>query len=332
MQKTIRIDGIAMAAAVAACLVAATAHAQLPAADALLSSAGFTAAQVAQVDAGQLVRGTAAASNPRELVAVFAFRVATAPADLVKDARAVLLDRVDPNTQAFGTITGAPADFAKLVLTDAHAARFRRAAPGTDLNLSAEEIAKLQTLGANAATADVTAAVREMLVARVAAYRARGLAGIAPYARSGGATRDAAAELRSALGASRLLQQYAPAAHRAMAEYPAGKPAGAEEGFRWTLFDANGVPTIALTHSLFIPDGDAWIVMQRQFYVSTGYNSMEAVGAFLPSQSDTIVVYAGRTSTDQVEGIGGGARRSLGSRVLASQLESMFERARAKVQ
>jgi hypothetical protein len=51
----------------------------------------------------------------------------------------------------------------------------------------------------------------------------------------------------------------------------------------------------------------------------------------MPSQRDTIVAYAGRTSTDQVEGIGGGARRSLGSRVLASQLESMFEKARAQV-
>ena len=313
-------------------LCAATAHAQLPAADALLASAGFTPAQITQVDAGQLVRGSAPASTPRELVAVFAFRVATTPADLVKDARTALLDRVDPNTTAFGMITGAPSDFTKLVLTDAHAARFRSAAPGSDLNLSTEEIATFQQLGSNATTAAVTNAVREMLAARVAAYRARGLAGIAPYARSGGATRDAAAELRSALGASRLLQQYAPAAHRAMAETPASRPAGTEEDFRWSLFDAHGVPTIALTHSLFIPDGDAWAVMQRQFYVSAGYNSMEAVGGFLPSQSDTIVAYAGRTSTDQVEGIGGGTRRSLGSRVLASQLESMFERARAKVQ
>lgn len=318
---------------ISCCLLvcAATAHAQLPAAEALLASAGFSPAQITQVNAGQLVRGSAPASNPRELVAVFAFRVATPPAGLVKDARTGLLDRVDPNTLAFAPISGAPSDFAKLVLTDAHAARFRNAAPGSDLNLSTQEIATFQQLGPNATTGAVTTAVREMLAARVAAYRAKGLAGIAPYARSGGSTRDAAADLRSALGASRLLQQYVPGAHRAMAEYPNGKPAGTEEEFRWSLFEANGVATIALTHSLFVPDGDARVVMQRQFYVSTGYNSMEAVAGFMPSQRDTIVAYAGRTSTDQVEGIGGGARRSLGSRVLASQLESMFEKARAQV-
>lgn len=305
---------------------------QLPTPEVLLASAGFSPDQVAQVEAGKLVRGSAPASTPRELVAVFAFRVDATPATLVDDSRKALLDRVDPNTIGFGSITGAPSDFAKLVLTDAIAASFRNAAPGSDLNLSTDEIAAFQQLGPNAMTSAVTTAVHEMLAARFAAYRAKGLDGIAPYARSDGATRDAAAELRSALGASPLLEKYAPNAHRAMAEYPNQKPAGTEENFRWSLFDAHGVPTIALTHSLFIPDGDAWVVMQRQFYVSAGYNSMEAIGAYLPSQKGTIVVYAGRTSTDQVEGFGGSERRSIGSRVLASQLESMFEKARAKVQ
>jgi hypothetical protein len=310
------------------------AQAQLiPAADVLLGDAGFSVDQIAQVEAGQLVRAEAPPSTPRELVAVFAFNVSTTPSVLVADAKAALLDRVDPNTSASQSITsGAPSDFAKLVLTDAHAARFRNAAPGSALNLSVQEIATFQQLGPNATTAAITMAVREMLAARFTAYRAKGLGGIAPYARSGGATRDAAAELRSALGASRVLQKYAPIAHRAMGDYPGSQPPGTQDSFRWSLFDAHGVPTIALTHRLFVPDGDAWVVMQRQFYVSAGYNSMEAVAAFLPAQGETVVVYAGRTSTDQVEGFGGSTRRSLGSRVLASRLESMFEKARAQVQ
>ena len=80
---------------------------------------------------------------------------------------------------------------------------------------------------------------------------------------------------------------------------------------------------------LLVPDGDAWIVAQRQFYVSTGYNTEQAVAAFLPAASGTLVVYANRTSTDQVTGFGGSAKRSIGSRLLASQLEAIFERARA---
>jgi hypothetical protein len=80
---------------------------------------------------------------------------------------------------------------------------------------------------------------------------------------------------------------------------------------------------------MLVPDGKAWIAMERQFYVSTGYNAEQAVAAFLPSESGTVVVYTNRTSTDQIAGIGGRAKRSIGSKVLASQLEAMFERARA---
>ena len=96
-------------------------------------------------------------------------------------------------------------------------------------------------------------------------------------------------------------------------------------------FEAHGVPTIALTHVLLVPDGDAWLVVQRQFYVSAGYNVEQAVAAFLPSKGGTVVAYANRTSTDQITGFGSGTKRSIGSKILASQLETMFERARAAV-
>lgn len=38
----------------------------------------------------------------------------------------------------------------------------------------------------------------------------------------------------------------------------------------------------------------------------------------------TLVIYVNRTSTDQVTGFGGGTKRTIGSRVLASQLEDLF--------
>ena len=63
------------------------------------------------------------------------------------------------------------------------------------------------------------------------------------------------------------------------------------------------------------------MMLERQFYVSTGYNAEQAVAAFLPADAGTVVVYANRTSTDQIAGLGARAKRSIGSKVLASQLE-----------
>lgn len=322
------------AAAAIACVAAPTAGAQVPDANALLAAVGLSPAEIGQVEAGQLVRHSVPPASERELTAGLAFQVPIPPAQLVANSKRDLLDRVDPNMIGFGTIAppGSPADFAKLTLAPDPAKRAQQyvnAAPGGDLNLSAEEIAAFNQLGSGATPAAVEAQVRSAVLARVQAYASKGLAGIAPYAHAGGQTRSPADELRTATNASKKLEQYVPAAFQYLHTYPNGKPPGTEEVFRWSQFDAHGVPTIALTHALFIPDGEAYVVVQRQYYVSAGYNAEQALAAFLPSKGGTVVVYANRTSTDQITGFGAGTKRSLGSKVLASQLETMFEKARS---
>ena len=54
----------------------------------------------------------------------------------------------------------------------------------------------------------------------------------------------------------------------------------------------------------------------------------QAVAAILPAQGGSIVLYSNHTSTDQVAGFGGGAKRSIGSKLMGSELEKIF----AKVQ
>ena len=269
-------------------------------------------------------------------MAAFVFQVPTSPADLVGDLKKGLLDKVDPGNISFGFVQGAgsPADFAKLTFgvgATARAVEYVTARPGGPLNLSEAEIASFQQLGADAPPTEVEQAVISALLPRVQAYRAKGLAGIAPYARDDGGTRSPGDELRSASQATQVLQKYAPHVCSMLLEYPNAKPLGTDETFPWTHFIAQDVPTIALTHSCFISERAAWIVVQRQFYVSAGYNSEQAVAAFFPTQSGTVVMYANRTSTDQIEGFGGRAKRSIGSRAMASQLQSLFENVRSAV-
>ena len=315
--------------------VARSAVAELPDPGTFLSDIGFTPDQIAQVQAGSFVTAKIQPSSERELVAAFAFLVHTTPGDLVKQLRSGLLAAVDSNTLVAEAITGAPtlASFAKLTLAPDAARRakaYTSAKPGGDLNLSSGEIAGFNQLGSGATTAAVEQAVRSTLLARLQAYQAKGLAGIAPYAGASGKSRSAADELRSATQATKRLQTLAPAAYTLLLDYPASKPPSSEETFRWTSFMANGVPTIALTHALFVPDGDAWVVVQRQFYVSGGYNSEQAIGALLPMQTGTLVTYSNRTSTDQVTGLGGGAKRSIGSNLLSSQLKALYQKVQGK--
>lgn len=317
--------------------VAASARAELPAAETLLADVGYSADEIASIMAGKIVTASAKAANERDLVAAFAFYVKLPPAELAKDLKSGLLGDVDPNTIYAGTIsaTGTLDDFAKLALnpaTDARVKKYLAAKGGGDLNLSTDEIAAFNRLGASAATPAVEAQVRSSLLARYQAYHAKGLAGIPAYDRGSGSVRSAADELTTSLKSMTGLQKYAPAAYAAMMGYPSSKPAGTDERFRWMHFNAHDVPTIALVHGMIIPDGDALIALQRQYYVSEGFNCEQAVAGFLPAQGGTVVVYVNHTSTDQVEGFGGGAKRSIGSKLLSSQLQGIFSKLQTQAQ
>jgi hypothetical protein len=312
--------------------LAAPASAQIPAAPTLLAAVGLTPDQIQQVMSGHIVRGAIQPASERELVTSMAFLVPTSPSQFVADLKAGLGHKVDPDTLASGVFKGAgsAADLAKLTLepgAQKRAAAYTGATPGGDLNLSTQEIASFNKL-AGSDVPTVTAAVRSALLARQTAYRQQGLAGIAPYARKDG-SRSPADELRTATQAAKALQRYAPGAYQMLLDYPNSKPAGTEEVFRWAQINAHGTPTLTLTHASFIPDGNAWVVVQRIYYVSAGFNCVQAIAALLPVQNGTVVTYANRTSTDQVTGFGGGTKRSIGSKLLASQLEALFKKAQA---
>jgi hypothetical protein len=310
-------------------LSVSTASAELPDAATILGDFGYSAGEIESLKAGKIVPSTIKAGTPRELVGAFAFFVKVPPAELVKDLKAGLLASVDANQLSRGMISGdgSLADFAKLELAPKTEDRIQAYLEADDdLNLSAEEAAAFKALAAagNKSREAVEAQVRALLLARYQAYRAKGLAGIAPYARGSGKTRSVADELAAANAGSVPLKKYAPAFHAALSSYPAAKPAGFDEGFAWTQFDAHGEPTIALVHGMFMPDGDGFVAIQRQFYVSEGFNCEQAVAGFLPVTGGTLVVYGNRTSTDQVEGTGGSFKRSIGSKLLSSELEGIF--------
>jgi hypothetical protein len=313
---------------------ALTASAQIPEAKALLAEFGLDAGEIERVMAGEMVSSSIKPASERELVAALAFKVKTPPAELVKQLKAGLNTRVDAQTIAAGTFTGSgsEADLAKLTLAPDPAARAKayvEAKPGGPLNLSKEEIAAFNAIG-KPDPAAVTKALRAQLLARVQAYQTQGLAGIAPYALDGGKQRSPGDELRTMTEASKGLQKYVPGAYKMLLAYPSSKPAGTEEVFRWTLLEAHGEPTVTLTHSAYVPDGPNWLVVQRMYYVSTGFNAEQALAALMPSEDGgTVVVYGNRTSTDQITGFGGGTKRSIGSKVLAGQLEDLFQKGRS---
>jgi len=306
----------------------------LPDAEELLTMMGLSAGEKQQVLSGEFVTLSPKPTSERELATAMAFIVERPPAALVEDLKKNLVSGVDPDSIASGKITGdgTLADFAALSLgSDAkkQAKLFLSAKPGEDLNLSKAEIAAFQALAKQGAEEKaVEDQIRKLLLGRFQAYHSRGLDGIAPYDRGGKQT-PAGGDLRRAVEASTIVQKEAPSFYDALLNYPKSRPAGLEEDFSWNHYIAHGTPVFLLTHRLWMPDGDAWVVSQRQYYVTASYNVVQSVAGLLPVTNGTLVVYVNRTSTDQVTGFGGSTKRALGTKVMTSQIKDLFEKAKA---
>jgi hypothetical protein len=294
---------------------------------------GLDADAIRRVLAGKLVESFPPETHPRDLAVGFVFLVKAPPREVAQAFRQRGDLGVDPNVLATHPITGAGAgDFDALRLSPhgvEEAKRYLDARPGDTLNLSDAEIAELHKLGPGAKVEQVEALLRRTLLARYTAYRASGLAGIAPYARANGTPRKPGDDLRrNTEQISRLLQKYVPSFEAVLSHYPQDRPANLDETFGWIVYNLDDRPTLTLRHRLTLAVGDGLVAADRELYVSQGYNAMQAVGALLPVEGGTMVFYGAHTSTDRVEGFASASKHSIGRRVMAKQLEKLFERSR----
>jgi len=298
-----------------------------PTASEMMQRVGFGSDDQKQVLAGQLVEGPLDTDSDRELAVALAFLVKKTPAELLDlmVARALII-ATDPKTLAEEAIPAEASidDFAKLTLGADEVSLYANAQPGESVNLSPTELERLRSAGPGKAA--VEDAMRRVLMERYRAYRAGGLAGVAPYARGGGQMRDVAAELQRAADDHPRVAQIDADLARFLRAYPKASLPGYSEAFHWSHYEAHGEPTLILTHTFGASLGGARMLVRRQFYVSRGYDVEQAIAAFVPVAEGTLVVYWNHTFTDQVAGFGSGMKRTVGERVMGRQLEDLFEK------
>ena len=301
--------------------------------DHVMKDFALPADAAARIRDGEMVESDPAESSDHELAVGFTFLVQQPIANLLEAFRSAVDLRADRQLLAAIALRGSPDDFARLVLQPngaAEAQRYLRARPGDTLNLSLDEIHAFQALAS--ATGDpqsnVETQLKRMLFERYRAYVSAGLDGLAPYARSGG-VRNPSDDLRAASRASELLNSYAPGLWQLLLSYPRGKPAGLEEKFYLLRYDLDGRPNYALRHRMALPFRGGIALVDRDFYVSHGYNTSQAVSGLLPVPEGTVLFCRNRVSTDQVAGFGSAMKRSIGRSVMAKQLTEIFKRSRA---
>jgi hypothetical protein len=330
-----QVATIALCAFAVLCGAGAPAFA-VPTLDELAADFGLSKDDVQRVRTGELVNTTTKETSDRELAAVMVFLVKAPVQTLVASFKAGPNSRNDPQVQSATEINGEGTldDFKAVVLQpggEKEAQRYLSAEPGDTLNLSTTEIAGFTALksAGGAGQPQVEDAARRLLLARYQAYRAQGLAGIAPYDRGKGKQSQPADDLRRATEAAKGIKKYAATFYDVLMNYPQGVPPGLTQHFFCIRYAMSGRPNFALRHRLAMPLDDAYVIADRDFYVSAGYNDTQAVAALLPVENGTVVVYLNRTTTDQLGGFGASAKQAIGRGMMAKQISAIFEKARA---
>ena len=213
MRGTILAAGLILLA----CLLAgapAQAETKLPPVEEVLRDLKFTPDELQRAKGGTIVERSVSEGSERELSISFTLLAKIKLEDAAKlyqEARGL------QTVEAIKSITkisekGTLADFEKAVLQpnpDKEAKRYLDAEPGSTLNLDEKEIAAFQALKSaskgKASVKEVEQLVRQGLLARLQAYQAKGLAGIAPYQRGRSAQLSAGDELRLAAKQSTYL-------------------------------------------------------------------------------------------------------------------------------
>ncbi|MGH7788790.1 MAG: hypothetical protein ACRERC_18105 [Candidatus Binatia bacterium] len=302
-----------------------------PTAAQILSEMYWSQDDQSRVVGGEFVMTDVSAVTPRDLSVRMAFLMTLAPDPLFRRVLAGDFIGTDPQVVSSGELVGAGSlsDLAGLHLSDGAARALTVARPGPSLNLSSSELAAFNALR-GAPTETVQLQLQQMLLERYRAYRAAGLAGIAPYDR-GDRTTDVSEELRTASDAAGELKKYLPELQQQLIAYPQPMVTALEQRFRWLQYDIDGATTFVLMHEMGVAAGAARALVQRQYYVSTGYNAEQAVAGLLPVEAGTIVVYTNHTFTDQVGGFGAAVKRGIGRRVMSNKLKQMFDATRTQI-
>jgi hypothetical protein len=232
----------------------------------------------------------------------------------------VAFDAIPPSAQDAAT-------FDALVMDNGKEKELRgllRAEPGTRYNLSREELARFRDISAGAnAVPDADRVLRDVLWQRVADYRTRGLAGVAPYARKGGDEVSPALEMQASLDSARFLAEHFPGLHGALRRYPQGMEGIEEDRLLWIeKATRDGRPLLTLVHRLVQIEEDKAIAAEREFYVGHGYNSLLTLVAVMPHDAGTLVIAANRTFSDRLEG--GKLRKSAGRKFVGRKLAEHF--------
>jgi len=321
--------------------LAAAQDSSLPTVEDVMSGLGYTDQDRAALQSGNIVAADVERDRDDQLIASVAVFLPVTVEELLAGVRSGDGLRADLGAPAVGVLgsDSNPADWQGLAFTDAdrdEATKLLGFKGGSDFNLAEDEIAALQSKldGVTARSDDmldkVSAAYREILVARHDAYVQSGLDGVADY-KQGGTTLEPSAQLADvAAQAKDFLSQHFPDFWNAFSNYPEAQSDDIASSFYWLKRQVEGRPDFVLMHEMSTGTEDYTLMTRREYFVGHTYESLQVVAVALPVENGSAVFYVNAAFTDQITGFIGGVASSVGQVRMRDDLTKFFEEVQAR--
>lgn len=288
-----------------------------------LRRVNFTAADIARLDAGEVIARADSTSTEGELATVAAVKI-NVGRDQVANYYGQMISYVDGAvTLAFGKFSTPPvaADVARLALDAEEIQALRACRPGNcELRLGMAGLEAMQRAidwSAPSAAEQANAYARKAAVDYVTAYQKRGDAALISYDDRSKPV-NLAAQWKGLVANSALLGEYVPELRDYLTGYP-GKPlAGARDIFYWVKENYGRKPVISIVHAVVYErpsQPDRLYVVQKQLYADHYYDGSLAIATVLSAQEGgrpvSYLLYNNRSRGDLLKGGFGGLKRTV---------------------
>jgi hypothetical protein len=314
--------------------------ADFPTVETALKAAGLDAGAKDRVLAGEIVSKALAEGSDKELAAGLVMRIRAPLAKTMQAIREGKTFEVDRDILAFGKADGGLDKLGYTAEEAGEALAVLNAGPGSQFNLSNDEIGRFRALKAKLKSADprkdpqaleaVNAEYRAILADRLTAYRRGGVNAIAPYSRGEGESRPAE-ELGLAANEV-LLGNLFPEFRQNLVGYPSAPQGGIEHEYWWFKQRVEKRPVFILAHRMYQPGTGYALMMERQIYVGASYNSSQTIAGGVEEGGNVIALYGNRCFTDQVAGGMSGMKHNIGRGQMINELKAYFENVRTMLE
>ena len=315
-----------------------TAGAQGVSADTIAAAIGLGAAEQARLRAGEIVSVEIEETDEKQLAVALALMVPATLEDVAASVREGTTIEANAAIKAHGQIDPAQvgeASFAGITLDAGEVRRLLEVEPGSELNLSSEEIAVFEALGQQYKAGDPGCRGRRQRRLAAGAGGSRpGVPGLRPrrhralrsrrrrYVERGRRPQDRGRSARRSCSRRRQSCTRRSWTFRATAS-----PMRSNQFF-WTQQVADDRPVYVLTHRMTQQRPDMVVLLSRDFYVSHSFNASQASAGALPVEEGVVIFYGNRTSSDQVAGFMSGMRHEIGRGMMRDSLVEAMEEIR----